>query len=554
MREHKDHSGLLYTAERGGRSKITSLLDFTRALSEWRGRVWPLLLVVLLVTLFIPYLRVDFPIFQQVRHPIARLLLSLFPDIGVSLLVFAAFRWPVWTLAFFFATAPLANGLVAWVTLGNPGLHKQAGIFWVEPLFLSIAIGLLLRRAVSPDTARPKRLEARLVFYSVVVLISVALALRSGPALWDRLSVAWLHIPGMDQLSPSHPLRAGLLILASVLWYRLAATQLKTSADIQLACRGWLIGGFLTGVYGIWTWVRHEGALKGGIESVFDDTNAYGSYLVVTLFIAWGGWLTERVPWARALSALTLVITLWMFPLAGSRIAIIAATACAAIAWTTLARSARTRWIRGSALAAISCLILVFALVRGKEVIQGAFHAFPSLKSWGIQRFAQAMDTEFVLNVWRGGRRPILVAGLRMAGEKPIFGQGPGTFYSKLGDYYRPGDGGYRPPHENAHNYFVQAAAETGLVGLAGFLWIVASNLIAGFTRVSEEERLRARLLTIGIVGYLMTAFTGHPLLLSEQAFLFWGSLGLLRACSQLARAPSVARPPTSSLSTPPAL
>jgi O-antigen ligase len=151
------------------------------------------------------------------------------------------------------------------------------------------------------------------------------------------------------------------------------------------------------------------------------------------------------------------------------------------------------------------------------------------------------MDTEFVLNVWRGGRRPILVAGIRMAGEKPIFGQGPGTFYSKLGDYFRPGDGGYRPPHENAHNYFVQVAAETGMLGLAGFLWIVASGLVAGFSRAPEEERLRARLLAIGIVGYLITAFTGHPLLLSEQAFLFWGSLGILAACARLGHvAPNV--------------
>ena len=41
-----------------------------------------------------------------------------------------------------------------------------------------------------------------------------------------------------------------------------------------------------------------------------------------------------------------------------------------------------------------------------------------------------------------------------------------GTFYGKLGDYYRPGDGGYRPPHENAYNYFVQPAAEIGILGL----------------------------------------------------------------------------------------
>ena len=124
-----------------------------------------------------------------------------------------------------------------------------------------------------------------------------------------------------------------------------------------------------------------------------------------------------------------------------------------------------------------------------------------------------------------------------MVGERPIFGQGPGTFYSKPGDYYRPADGGYRPPHENAHNYFVQVAAETGILGLAGFLWIVGSSLVAGFTRSPEGERRRARLLILGIGGYLITAFTGHPLVLSEQAFLFWGGLGILAACATLGQA-----------------
>jgi len=371
----------------------------------------------------------------------------------------------------------------------------------------------------------------------VIVLISLALALRSDPGVWERVPVAWLDIPRMDQLSPSHPLRAGLLILASLLWYRLTATQLRTSAEIQLACRGWLVGAVLTGAYGLWTWARYEGAWVKGFESVLDDTNSYGSYLVLTLFVAWAEWLTETVPWARALSVLTLVVTLWMLPLAGSRIAIIAATACAGIAWTILAKSAKARWIRGSVLAAFACLILLFPLLGGRKVIEKGVHNFPSLNTWGMQRLAQSIDAELMLDVWRGGRRPILAAGLRMVGDKPTFGQGPGTFVSKLRNYYRPGDKGSRPPYENAHNYFVQVAAETGLLGLAGFLWIVASSLIAGFARSSEAERRRARLLTLGIGGYLITAFSGHPLVLSEQAFLFWGSLGILGACTRLGQA-----------------
>ena len=130
-----------------------------------------------------------------------------------------------------------------------------------------------------------------------------------------------------------------------------------------------------------------------------------------------------------------------------------------------------------------------------------------------------------------------------MVVEKPVFGQGPGTFYSKLGQYYRPGNEGWMPRYENAHNYFVQVAAETGILGLAGFLWCVGTLMVSGFTRALITERHRTRLLAIGAGAYLFTALAQHPLVLSEQAFLFWGYLGILGACMRLNQAPPAASP-----------
>lgn len=540
--------------EQGRRSKIARPLEFPQSLSALGERVWLLLVVVLLVILFIPYLRVDLPILQQADHPVSRLLLSLFPNIGVSLLVFVALRWPVWALAFFFATAPLANGLVAWVTLGNPGLHKQAGIFWVEPLFLSIAIGLLLSRVRWLEHERSKGFEASVGFYAGVVVISLALSFRPSEGWWAHLPSAWSDVFRIDQLAPYHQPRAALLILASLLCYRLTVTHLRTAAEIQLVCRGWLVGGLLTGVYGISIWIWRDRGLYRGFESVLDDPNSYASYLVLTLFIAWGTFLTESEPWARKLALLTLSITACMLPVAGSRIAIIAAAISGGIAWTILARSGRSRWTRGTLLAGLASGILLFSLLGGRYAPEEHPDVLSGVKLYAIHRLAQAMDPAFVLRVWRGGRRAISAAGLRMVGERPVFGQGPGTFVRRLGDFYRPWDEGYRPRYENAHNYFIQVAAETGIAGLVGFLWVVATGLVAAFTRNLNGERVRPRLLAIGIVGYLMTAFTGHPLLLSEQAFLFWGSLGILAACTRRAEAASVAHPPTRSLSTPPAL
>jgi len=290
--------------------------------------------------------------------------------------------------------------------------------------------------------------------------------------------------------------------------------------------------------------VRHEGALYPQVESVLGDVNSYGSYLVLTLFVAWAEYLTERVRWVRTLAAVALVITLCMVPLAGSRIAIIAASACAGVAWTILSRSTRQRLIRGTVLAALASAILLSSFLAGRWTTKGNRENRPGVYSRVVQRFAEATNAGVMLKVWHGGRQAMWLAGIRMVKERPIFGQGPGTFVNKLGNYYRPTDEGRKPPHENAHNYFIQVAAETGLFGLLGFLWIVFTGMAAGFTRPLNEEGTRARLLTIGIAGYLITALSGHPLVLSEQAFLFWGYLGILAGCSRVGQATCATFPP----------
>lgn len=524
-------------------SLMSSILDRVRTLRVQQSSVWSYPVAVSLVVLLIPYLRVALALSRRVLPSFAGVTVAPLLIIGVlSLILIALFR-PVWALVLFFTMAPLANGLAAWLVLGNPARHHLAGMFWVEPLFLSLAIGFLLSRAWGSASIESKRLEPAVGFYAVVVLTSLVLFFFQSPWWWDRLTLAWLHIPRMRQLSPSYPLRAGLLILASLLCYRLVCNRLISSKEIRLACRGWLVGGLLTGLYGLWMWVRHEGILYPRVESVFDDVNSYGSYLVLTLFIAWGELLAEKELWARAMAMLTLLLTVWMIPLAGSRIAIIAAAAGVGIVWATLARSGRARWIRGCVLVALTGGILVFSLVGGKKVIDEMLPNHLESSSWPVNRFAQAMDAKLVVKAWQKFHQTLWVAGLRMVVDKPVFGHGPGTFYAELGDYYGPGDARafrhaglppHLPPHENAHNYFIQLAAETGLLGLIGFLWCVGTVMVSSLTRALSGAGLRTRLLTIGVGSYLLIALAQHPLVLSEQAFLFWGYLGILEACSRL--------------------
>lgn len=556
MRQDTAESERVSLMEQDGSSKTSRLLNPARMLSSWRGRIWPLLLVVLLLIALIPYLRVIVATSRHGLSPSTGVPLALFPIVGASAIALFSLLRPVWALAAFFAVAPVVNGLVR-VTIGNLALHKlycigpawyqKAGLLGVELLFLSLALGLLLRRVIWPDPGGTRRVENGVAFYALAVLASMTLFYLQDPWWWDRLILAWRHIPSGRQLSPNHPFRAGLLILASLLCYRLTLNQLKTSKAIRLVCRGWLVGALLTGIYGFS--VRKWGQYAQ-FASLIEDVNSYGSYLVLTLFIAWGELLAEGKPWARVLSGLTLLLTVWMIPLAGSRIAIIAAIAGTGAAWTTLAGSMKGRWIRASVLATFVSGILLFDSVGGYALVEKGFQDRNGVFYTGMHRVVQAMDARLVLNIWQGDRQGLVAAGIRMVKENPIFGLGPGAAYRELGrGYYKPGDKGYAHEprmhsnrRENLHNYFVQVAAETGLLGLAGFLWAVLAVVARGLFRDLGEERRLARLFSIGVGSYLITAFTSHPLILSKQAFLFWGGLGIIAACSQRGHASSSGR------------
>ena len=83
-------------------------------------------------------------------------------------------------------------------------------------------------------------------------------------------------------------------------------------------------------------------------------------------------------------------------------------------------------------------------------------------------------------------------------------------------------------PSADAHNYFVQVAAELGLLGLACFLWLVAvplTHAIRTVRRGPGDPRLTAIL--AGILAFIVTWWGGHPLLVGVVAYPFWLALGL---------------------------
>jgi putative inorganic carbon (HCO3(-)) transporter len=123
-------------------------------------------------------------------------------------------------------------------------------------------------------------------------------------------------------------------------------------------------------------------------------------------------------------------------------------------------------------------------------------------------------------------REEFLLTSVRMLATAPALGVGVGTYYQRSSEFMPPGIRALYG-RENAHDYFLQTAAELGLAGVVAFIgWL-------GFAMLPLSRRLRDRndpvalALTLACTGYLLTCVTGHPLLVVEVSVPFWATLGL---------------------------
>jgi O-antigen ligase len=226
------------------------------------------------------------------------------------------------------------------------------------------------------------------------------------------------------------------------------------------------------------------------------DVNAAGSYFAMLVCLSLGMMLRadgkSRALWA-ALAAAN-AIGLWF---SESRSAMAAAAIVIAmsagwmltVGWTTRARLA--------VVAAVLAVTLVGTAVRER----------------GAPRDPRSQSGLF--------REQFNATSLRMIAARPLAGVGVGQYYRTSALFLTP-QMAWTYGHENAHNYFLQTAAELGLPGLALFLiWIGAAliSIARALARWVEPRLLGA---AAGVSALLATCATGHPLLVNEAAFPFW--------------------------------
>jgi O-antigen ligase len=259
------------------------------------------------------------------------------------------------------------------------------------------------------------------------------------------------------------------------------------------------------------------------------DLNAAGSYFSMLFCLALGMSFyaggRQRLGWVAL--AVMNAVGLW-FSESRSAFAATTIVILLALAWVITAS-----WSRRARLTALVALLVLGA---GASFVR-----------------ARLLDRD---PTFRGGgfRQQFNATSLRMIGERPLAGLGIGQYYSSSPLFLSP-ELALSYGVENAHNFYLQMAAELGIPGLLLFLsWVggaMAPPLAVigrpparlrrfGESRRSESEggKPDARLLgtTAGVLALLGTCLTGHPLLIHEVAFPFWIQLGLAVGLAESAR------------------
>ncbi|MFW6104316.1 MAG: O-antigen ligase family protein [Candidatus Bipolaricaulota bacterium] len=132
--------------------------------------------------------------------------------------------------------------------------------------------------------------------------------------------------------------------------------------------------------------------------------------------------------------------------------------------------------------------------------------------------------------------------GLQMLKDHPIVGIGLGNYKIKFleyrGEFLETERGkdfrGFIPRGAQAHNEYVQFAAELGIIGLVAILVAIIILLINVFGRIGSCDKGTTRILGLaligGVIGYLVHSGVSFPAHLPASSFAFVTFLGLINS------------------------
>lgn len=436
----------------------------------------------------------------------------------------------------------------------EPVFHGGSGFSVAELSFLSWCAGILLKRSFFQTTS-PKRhiadfnenygavgnnffIHISMLIFGLIAFLSalmttLATSLYFTPVFLQKIFETISEVFSNTQQTAEGSWRAFLTLtesffiffiikrfttdwkkFRSLLWVIYLSSLVVSLVGLFQFISSWRLLPFWLG----------QGPLGRRLNATFPDVNSCGTFLAVAIFISLSLWQEKS---SRKWILLPgFVLQTFALLLTFSRIAIFSfIIALVLFCWLNFPSAEQTRR-RLHLLTKYGRCLLWLALL-----FITIFTIFLRLiPASGIKFHRSLPELNHILR----GRLNFWHTGLLMWRDAPIWGQGIGQYYRLSPLYWDKDAPDWNPQYENAHNYFLQLAAETGIIGEFAFLLLIASLFSALLNKCKDllnQPKIRRSFTAIfcTVVIIVLTSLSGHPLLVKEIFYLFMitSALGL---------------------------
>jgi O-antigen ligase len=327
-------------------------------------------------------------------------------------------------------------------------------------------------------------------------------------ALWSALSLAWSIEPDRSEKE----LRNEVIYSGLALWVCYVCAQARAAPRAILPV--FAAAAALASAIALYTFSQ---GLLAYTQGWHGGAGNFSSALTIAVPCALAaGWYSMRAQWPKAIPWLCLGLLLLFL----------------AAAHTT---QNRTIWL-GFALE-IAILLALFAPAHGFAhtrrnlaiglVVAAALAAAAAAMTWRVQAERLGAGVQ-ARSVEQDPRFAIWPEVLDLIGERPVAGYG---FGRGLLRHELPDESGEKIAW-HAHNFFLDIALQTGLVGLALFVAILGALLREGWrlARRRDDASIAVGAALIAVVFGMAFRNLTDTLLVRQNALLFWGVAGVLLA------------------------
>lgn len=336
-----------------------------------------------------------------------------------------------------------------------------------------------------------------MVGYVVRVVARQERLLLPGTLGWLCLFTIWVLLATLLSPDPATSLQATLRYLLFAGFFFLFVQLVRTRVALRASVRALVASVSLAALIALTGFLSSESGLASG---PIGDPNDFAYVLATVLPLA--GYLIVadgRYRWLWLAAALLLVAALLATLSRGAIVGLLALGV-----WALATRRVPLGGVLATGMAVIAIVVLAFTF-------------------WGplIDERVQAKGKVAAENV--DSRQALWAAAMRMAGNDPLFGVGPGRFGEASPDYLVDEPIGLEDPV--VHNSFLEVLAELGLPALVAFLLFLAGSWRLAGRALRESEAagdVDGRRLALTVQAGLVVAVVSGCFLSAQVIVPFW--------------------------------